>query len=350
MFPYEHISHAVSDNLHNGKRSDPGPACVVSTCILPDGLWELLPNLQSLSLSFVWIARNECDTTREANQAAQAQPSLGGHLESCGCYIRRDAFPSPTSKYTLPSSEQWYKHTVRLASVPSTHKYSIACTDIATSGLGAVLIHDELMRPCYLDMLARTMARDALTSVVLFEDLTAQGCDIHDLGLFLAPAQSTLTHLHVHALPELEETMWSAIDLHSFIKLREVTVRYILLCPLDLNGKAHWAQLTSFLHHLPIGSIERLTINVSVTLTPECYLNNSIEPGFERVPEEVKSSFDPAFKRLLPTLKLCEFIWRPDACFDIDTSIYFNQWQMLIPSLTEAGIVHLKHEPFNPYK
>ncbi|KAI0074704.1 hypothetical protein K474DRAFT_1665147 [Panus rudis PR-1116 ss-1] len=346
------------DSEEGNANASGGEPPVLSTHIIPDSLFDLLPRLRALSVSKVWVvlpAEAQRASVKTADgphdDTYNAEPSKKVHLNSLK--FRNVTLWEPVD-YTLShlldrfkpaelaleginrgSWESAYPAHNNTLLPPSPIVYPIYLTLDAT-----------MMRRSYMEILQRLTSPERLRNLKLTD--VGNEDDVPGLGTYLAAARNTLVEMYVYIWGIKYEGVdpWPRLHLPSFTSLHAVTVKIPIIGSSTTKMGYIWKAFFDFLRYLPTQSLRTFQL----ILEPDCSFLGGIKGVLGRIPQSVKTELDPLFERLLPTLEQCEFVWTYQVggvrLKSIDEPYNARQYISdicgLVPSLNYTGVLRTK--------
>ncbi|KAI0071568.1 hypothetical protein K474DRAFT_605176 [Panus rudis PR-1116 ss-1] len=289
------------------------PACILSTRILPDSLWQSLPKLRYLTLRFVWIV-------------------LDSELER----LHITSLDSPKAIAAANTSvlpDKRILESLTLDQVAISQPVGATFVDVISR------IKDR--RLTLQNMRHELRYTDGLRSLKIIVR-TRFDPSLVTMRSFLRLAYPTLVRLHV-VIPlqwnsRGEYDRWDTeaaqtFDLPAFTRLHDVVVELRLHKPPRMTFD--WSPLTSVIQHLPTKTVINLRI---IFVTGEV---GYAEQYIQQIPGAVRSSLNSTFQRLLPTLKHCDLVLHAPLP---ECGHSYNPLESLrvhVPSLQDKGILHI---------
>ncbi|KAI0081992.1 hypothetical protein K474DRAFT_1020296 [Panus rudis PR-1116 ss-1] len=328
------------------------PPWILSSFIFPDEVWDCLPRLRSLTISSValvahrkYVRLGDVPLTfplLPARHPSFRRMSLRKlEVDSIRLWGPRDqAFADLLCRFKCDSLHLGKLCTDHPGLPLQPHPPSIPALPVSFPRV--LYLSPDMIKDTFIETLNRTVSTRILRALTFNSCRETLKTRSQYLTSFIAPAHSTLARLDVAIAPGTGKKL----NLSSFTNLREVTMIYYVDPPPDLIDESNWAALTCFLDHLPTNTITSMKL-VFIPVYDRDYARAQFQPSYclKYLRENVKSSLDPAFLRLLDGLERLELVWRsPEPPSVEDPMKYLRQFRRYIPSMVEADVLYLSYE------
>ncbi|KAI0070044.1 hypothetical protein K474DRAFT_1713678 [Panus rudis PR-1116 ss-1] len=335
------------------------PTQLLSTHIMPDSLLKLLPRLASLTVSQVWLVRGDV-AKRVDMQTVDAPfhdstPSMKVSLKKLA--LRTVTIWKPVDFTFADILERFQCTELGLERINRDGWHSEAYpAHVNTITLPApvlqpthLAIDDTMLRASYIELLQRLTSSEKLESLRLTDVGLVN--EIRRLGLYLASAHSSLTHLDIFiwGIRYEGEDPWESLNLSAFTNLRHLSIKIPIIGSSTTKMGFIWKAFSDFLQYLPLNTIT----SIDIVLDPDNTFLGSDLGVLGRMPDQVKHTLDGQFRRLLPVLERCEIIWmyQPgpadfEDTYGVDPTYdpgrYLDDIQSLLPSLDQAEVLRIR--------
>ncbi|KAI0074703.1 hypothetical protein K474DRAFT_1665146 [Panus rudis PR-1116 ss-1] len=336
---------------------DSGEPPVLSTHIIPDSLFDLLPRLEALSVSKVWVVlpseakRASVKTADGYHDDNDPESTKKVHLKSLS--FRSIIIWKPVDHTLAQVLDRFTPTEFSIEGVNTGRWRSPYPSHVNTIRPPAPIVYPVYLsldatvtRPSYMEALQLLTSTKRLRNL-RFTDV-GEANEVAGLGTYLTPAHDTLTDMYIHiwGIKYEGKDPWPPLNLPSFTALRNLKIVIPIIGSSTTKMGYIWKAFADFLRYLPTGNIKTLEL----TLKPDNTFLGSKKGLLGRMPDSIKAELDGLFKRLLPTLERFELIWIYEVGAEdlegvdepYDPERYINDIRGLIPCVDETGVLRVR--------